>query len=1058
MINWLIEVSLRHRFLVIALFLLLAGWGYWALLTTPIDAIPDLSDNQVIVFTDWTGRSPQEVEDQITYPLTVSLQGLPGVRVVRSSSAFGFSMINVIFEDSVDLYFARTRVLERLNLLTKALPPGVVPTLGPDATGVGHVFWYTVEGKGHSIRDLRSIQDWFIRYQLNSVPGVAEVASVGGMVRQYQVDVDPKRLRAFKIPISAVVDAVMRSNRNVGGNVVEGSGTWSVIRGLGLIESVADLEQVVIGADNGVPIFVRQVANVKVGDAFRAAALVKGGNEAVGGVVVARYGVSTVDVIARVKEKIAALQAGLPSGVRIVPFYDRSALIERAAATLKRSLLEEAAVVTLVNILFLLHLRSVLIVTIPIPLAVLVAFLFMRYLGITSNIMSLAGIAIAIGVLVDAAIVVTENAFRFIEKRGVDVRDRRAVAATVLDATRLVGRPIFFSMAIIVLAFIPVFALTGQEGKLFHPLAFTKTFAMAGATILSVTLVPVLCTLLIGGTVRGEERNPIMRPLVWIYRPLLDWALRHRLLTLGVALLVLAGALALIPRIGKEFMPPLNEGDLMFMPITDPAISLPQAIEITRKQNAAIQSVPEVAAVVAKISRADTSTDPAPINMTETIVNLKPETQWRPGMTREKIIAELDSAATMPGVSNIWTQPIINRINMLTTGIRSEVGVKIFGDNLTTLEERARAVAETLRRIPGAADVYPEQVTGAPYLDITVDREAAARYGVTVGAIQDVIETAIGETNLTLTIEGRQRFPVRVRYAPQYRSSPEALASVLVTGPAGAQVPLGQVAQIRQVSGPAMIASENGLLVVTVLLNVRGRDVGSFVDEARKVVAETVRLPKGSYIEWSGQYENQVRAHRRLKIVVPLVLLVIFMLLYMTYGSLLDAAQVLLAVPFGLAGGIYLLYALGYNFSVAVWVGFIALFGTAVQTAVVMVIYLDEAVARKREELGGHLTRPALLDAVTEGALLRLRPKVMTVSTVVASLLPIMWSHSTGAEVMKPLATPVLGGMVSSLALVLIVTPVIFYWLRERELDRAEVQPAAAKRVIEGRPALGSAD
>jgi Cu(I)/Ag(I) efflux system membrane protein CusA/SilA len=1058
LIKWLIGVSLRNRFLVVAFFVLVAGWGYWALVTTPIDAIPDLSDNQVIVFTDWPGRSPQEVEDQITYPLTVSLQGLPGVRVVRSSSAFGFSMINVIFDDSVDLYFARSRVLERLNLLTKALPSAVVPTLGPDATGVGHVFWYTVEGQGQSLRELRAIQDWYIRYQLNSVPGVAEVASVGGVVRQYQVDVDPKRLRAFKIPISAVVDAVMRSNRNVGGNVVEGSGTWSVIRGLGLIESAKDLEQVVIGADNGVPIFVRQVADVKVGDAFRVAALVKGDKEAVGGVVVARYGVSTVEVIDRVKEKIVALQAGLPSGVRIVPFYDRSALIQRAVATLKRSLIEEAIVVTLVNILFLLHVRSVLIVTIPIPLAVLIAFLFMRYLGITSNIMSLAGIAIAIGVLVDAAIVVTENAFRFMEKRGVDPRDRRAVAATVLDATRLVGRPIFFSMAIIVLAFIPVFALTGQEGKLFHPLAFTKTLAIAGATILSVTLVPVLCTLLIGGRVRGEERNPVMRPLVWIYRPLLDWALGHRVLTLGAALLVMAGALMLIPRIGREFMPPLNEGDLMFMPITDPAISLPQAIEITRKQNAAIQSVPEVAGVVAKVSRADTSTDPAPINMTETVVNLKPESQWRRGMTRERIIGELDAAATLPGVSNIWTQPIINRINMLTTGIRSEVGVKIFGDNLVALEERAKAVADVLRKVPGATDVYPEQVTGAPYLDIRVDREAAARYGITVGAIQDVIETAIGETNLTLTIEGRQRFPVRVRYAPEYRSSPEALASVLVTGAGGAQVPLGQVAQFRQVSGPAMIASENGLLVVTVLLNVRGRDVGSFVDQARKVVAETVRLPKGSYIEWSGQYENEVRAHQRLKIVVPVVLLVIFLLLYMTYGSLLDAAQVLLAVPFGMAGGIYLLYALGYNFSVAVWVGFIALFGTAVQTAVVMVIYLDEAVARKREELGGTLTRAALLDAVKEGALLRLRPKVMTVSTVVASLLPIMWSHSTGAEVMKPLATPVLGGMVSSLALVLIVTPVIFYWLRERELPRADTQSSRDTHVIEGRPALGSTD
>src|SRR5499426_4166240 len=1053
MINRLIELSLKNRFLVLIVYALLGAWGYWALLRTPIDAIPDLSENQVIVFTDWTGRSPQEVEDQVTYPLVTNLQGLPGVRVVRASSAFGFSMINVIFEDRVDLYWARTRVLERLNLLSKSLPPGVVPTLGPDATGVGHVFWYTVEGKGYSLRDLRSIQDWYIRYQLNSVPGVAEVASIGGTVRQYQINVDPKRLQAFRIPISTVVDAVMRSNRNVGGNVVEGSGTWSVIRGLGLIERPGDIEQIVIGADNGVPIYVRQVADVKVGDAFRVAALMKGTEETVGGVVVARYGVSTVDVINRVKAKIQALEAGLPPGVRIVPFYDRSALIERAVQTLKRALIEEAIVVTLVNAIFLLHLRSILIVTIPIPLAVLTSFLFMRYLGITSNIMSLAGIAIAIGVLVDAAIVVTENAFRFMEQRRVNPRDRTAVAATVLDATRLVGRPIFFSMAIIILAFIPVFALTGQEGKLFHPLAFTKTFAMAGATILSVTLVPVLCTLLIGGRIRGEEDNPVMRPLVWLYRPVLGWALRHRVLTIGAALLVIAGAGALVPRIGKEFMPPLDEGTLMFMPVTDPAISLPQAIELTRKQDAAIQALPEVESVVAKISRADTSTDPAPVNMTETIVNLKPEAQWRPGMTRERIIAELDQATAMPGVSNIWTQPIINRINMLTTGIRSEVGVKVFGDNLKVLEERARAVAEVLKKKPGAADVYPEQVTGAPYLDIRVNREAAARYGITVGAIQDVIETAIGESNLTLTIEGRQRFPVRVRYAPQYRTDARTLGSVLVTGPSGTQVPLAQLAEIRPVSGPAMISSENGLLVVTVLLNVRGRDVGSFVDEARRIVAERVPLPKGSYIEWSGQYENEVRAKQRLLVIVPVVLVVIYLLLYVTYGSFLNAAQVLLAVPFGLAGGIYLLYALGYNFSVAVWVGFIALFGTAVQTAVVMVIYLEEAVARRRAAQEGHLTRAALLEAVTEGALLRLRPKVMTVSTVVASLLPIMVSHSAGAEVMKPLATPVLGGMVSSLAHVLLVTPVIFYWLRERELrHEAARETVESDRALSERP------
>jgi Cu(I)/Ag(I) efflux system membrane protein CusA/SilA len=1059
MIHWLIDAALRNRFLIIAGFVLVAGWGYWALRTVPIDAIPDLSDNQVIVFTDWPGRSPQEVEDQITYPLTVSLQGLPSVRVVRSSSAFGFSMINVIFEDTVDIYFARTRVLERLNLVGKSLPPGVVPTLGPDATGVGHVFWYTVEGKGYALQDLRSLQDWFIRYQLNAVPGVAEVASVGGVVRQYQIDVDPNRLRAFRIPFSAVADAVMRSNRNVGGNVVEASGTWTVIRGLGLIERLSDIEQIVIGAENGTPIFVRQVATVHIGDAFRASALVEGTDEAVGGVVVARYGVSTIDVITRVKEKITALQAGLPPGVRIVPFYDRSDLIARAVDTLTHALLEETLIVTLAHIVFLLHLRSVLIVTLPLPLAVLITFLAMRYLGLSANIMSLAGIAIAIGVLVDAAIVVTENAFRFLEQRRIDARDRPAVAATVREATRLVGRPIFFSMAIILLAFLPVFALTGQEGKLFHPLAFTKTFAVAGATLLSVTLVPVLCTLLLGGRMHGESANPVMRPLVWLYRPLLRWALRHRVLTIGAAVLVFAGALSLVPRIGREFMPPLNEGDLMFMPVTDPAIALSQAIAIVQKQNAAIQQFPEVDTVVAKIARADTSTDPAPLNMTETVVHLKPAAQWRPGMTREQLISELDIATTMPGVANIWTQPIINRINMLTTGIRSEVGVKIFGHALTALEERARVVAEVLRRLPGAADVYPEQVTGAPYLDIRVNREAAARYGITVGAIQDVIETAVGEMNLVLTIEGRQRFPVRVRYASQYRASPEALASLPVPAPNGMQLPLGQLVDMKSVSGPSMISSENGLLVVTVLLNVRGRDVGSFVDEAKHVVADTVKLPQGSYIEWSGQYENEVRARQRLQIVIPVVLAVIYILLYLTYHSLLEAAHVLLAVPFALSGGLYLLYALGYNMSVAVMVGFIALFGTAVQTAVVMVIYLEEAVVRKRQALGGRLTRAALLEAVTEGALLRLRPKVMTVSTVVASLLPIMWSQSTGAEVMKPLATPVLGGMVSSLLHVLLVTPVIFYWLRERELRREERGAAVATdRALHERPPFGSAD
>jgi Cu(I)/Ag(I) efflux system membrane protein CusA/SilA len=1039
-IDRIVEFSLKNRFLVVVFYLGIAAWGYWALLASPVDAIPDLSDNQVIVFTDWTGRSPQEVEDQVTYPLTVNLQGLPGVRVVRSSSAFGFSMIFVIFEDNVDLYFARTRVLERLNLVSKQMPTGVTPTLGPDATGVGHVFWYTVEGTGHDLRELRTLQDWFVRYQLNSVPGVAEVASVGGEVQQYQIDIDPNRLRTYGLPLSRIVDAVMRSNLNVGGNVLEANGSWSIVRGLGLIQSTSDIDNIVVGAKGGVPIYVKDVATVGIGNAFRFASLVKGTREAVGGVVVARSGVNPRELIDRVKAKIADLQAGLPAGVKIVPFYDRSELIDNSVDTLRHALLEEILLVTLAHVIFLAHFRSILIVTLPLPLAVLSSFLILYYLNVTSNIMSLAGIAIAIGVLVDAGIVVTENAFRHIEQAGIDTRDQRAVWQTVLSSTRLVGRPIFFSMAIILLAFIPVFALSGQEGKLFHPLALAKTAAMVGATTIAVSLVPVLCTLLLRGRVHREEDNPVMRALQWIYRPVLGWALRHRIVTLGLASALFAGALFLSTRIGNEFMPPLNEGDLMFMPIADPSVSLAENTQVAKRQNAVIEKFPEVAWVAAKVARADTATDPSALNMTETVVHLKPRAEWRPGMTIEKLKSEMDRAVAIPGVANIWTMPIINRIDMLSTGIRSELGVKVFGDNLKTLEATARQVADVLRSIPGARDVYPEQVTGALYTDVQIDRQAAARYGIAVGDIQDVVETAIGERNLSTTIEGRKRFPVRVRYAPQYRGDLHQIGGILVAAPDGAQIPLSRLAAIRPSNGPAMISSENGLLVVSVLLNVRGRDVGGFVEEAKRVVPQRVSLPAGYYLGWSGQYENQEHARKRLQIVFPAVLTVIYILLFITYRSFVEAAHVLMAVPFALTGGVYLLYLLGYNFSVAVWVGFIALFGTAVQTGMVMVIYLDESVGRRHRDRGSAFSVEDLRTAVMEGALLRLRPKVMTVSTIVAGLLPIMWSQRVGAEVIKPLAAPVLGGMVSSLIHVLVVTPVIFLWLRERAMCKVTSQ------------------
>jgi Cu(I)/Ag(I) efflux system membrane protein CusA/SilA len=1039
MINRVIEFSLRNRFLIVAVYIGLAVAGYWAMIHTPVDAIPDLSENQVIVFSDWPGRSPQEVEDQITYPMTVNLQGLPGVKTVRSSSAFGFSMINVIFEDNVDIYFARTRVLERLSLASSFLPAGVTPMLGPDATGVGQVFWYTVEGPYDS-GTLHSIQDWFIKYQLSSVPGVAEVASIGGFVRQYQIDVDPVKLRAYNIPLREVLSAIGRSN-NIGAKVMEVNDAEYMVRGIGLIRGVQDIENTVLSAGNGTPVYVRNVASIQLGPEFRRGVLDNGGKEAVGGVVVIRYGANPLEVIKAVKQKLAALQSGLPRGVGVVPFYDRSTLINHAVDTLRHALIEEIILVTLAHVVFLWHFRSILIVTLPLPLAVLSAFLFMKGVGISSNIMSLGGIAIAIGVLVDAGIVMTENVLRQAEKFTQEHGDYRPhIWQITLDAAKVVGRPIFFAMIIIILAFVPVFALTGMEGKMFHPLAFTKTFAMIASTLMAVTLVPVLCTFLIRGKLHREDENPVMRTLRAMYRPVLGWALRHRALTLAAAGLLFVAALYTATTIGSEFMPPLDEETALFMPITDPRISLTKATEIMRQQDKIIAADPAIEKVVGKIGRAETATDPAPINMSETMLILKPKDQWPKGVTKDAILQRLDEKLRIPGVTNIWTQPIRNRIDMLSTGIRTQVGVKVFGPDLQQIEHISEQIEREVRTVPGAVDLYAERITGAPYLEIDINRPTAARYGINIQDVEDVIETAIGGKNLTTTIEGRQRFPVRVRYARDFRENIEDLKDVLVAAPNNAQIPLGMLTDIRMVMGPAMISSENGLLRGTVLMNVRGRDVGGFVDEAKRTVARRVKLPAGYYIEWSGQYENQIRAKRRLEIVIPVVFLIIFLLLYKTYNSAKEALHVILAVPFALTGGVFLLKLLGYNFSVAVWVGFIALFGTAVQTGVVMVIYLEEAVARKRAE--GALTREGLHQAVIEGALLRLRPKVMTVATVVAGLLPLMWTTRTGAEVMKPLATPVLGGMISSLLHVLIVTPVIFTWLREREIRRQSEVPS----------------
>ena len=1095
MINRIIDFSLDNRFLVLGLTFLLAAAGIHAARTNPVDAIPDISETQIIVFADWPGRSPQEVEDQVTYPMALNLHGLAGVKAVRSSSAFGFSMINVIFEDGTDLYFARTRILERLNLVAALLPKGVTPMLGPDASAVGQVFWYTLEGGGQDPGQLRAIQDWYVRYQLNAVPGVAEVASIGGFVRQYQIDVDPNRLAAYGLTIRDVVEAVQMSNNNVGGKVLEKGGLEYIVRGLGLIHDVSDVEKIVVTARGGTPVYISNLGTVALGPEFRRGALEKDGREVVGGVVTMRYGESAPEILERIKSKLVEVSKGLPPGVTIAPFYDRSALIARAVGTLKRALVEEILLVTLAHVLFLFHFRSILIVTLPLPLAILSSFLLMRVFGITSNIMSLGGIAIAIGVLVDAGIVITENVFRHYEADG----GRKPIVEVVRDAAKQIGRPIFFSMAIILLAFLPVFSLAGEEGKLFHPLAFTKTFAVIGATVLSVTLVPVLATFLIRGRVRREEDNPVMRVARRLYEPVLAAALRHPARTVGAAVLLFVVSLVLVAGggvllapvaqpaevlasvtgserlarlsdglagakgwldarlgagIGREFMPPLDEGTLMFMPVTSNSVSLTQAIDIMKKQDAVLRSFPEVASVVGKVGRAESALDPAPINMYETLVELKPRSAWRNGMTKERLLAEMGERSALPGVTTIWQQPIRNRIDMLATGIPTQVGVKVFGPDLAVLEKKATEIADIVRAVPGSADVYAEQILGTPYLEIRVDREAAARYGVRVGDALEVIETAIGGENLTTTIEGRNRFPVRVRYGRELRDDADKIGRILVPAMGSApmqsarvmpQVPLAQVADIAVRPGPSMISAENGLLRDRVFLNVRGRDVGSFVDEAKKTVERKVTLPPGYFVEWAGQYEHQIRARNRLAVVVPVCFAIIFVLLYVTYRSAREAAHVILAIPFALTGGNLLLWLLNrlaltygwkteFHMSVAVWVGFIALFGTAVQTAVVMVVYLEEALRRKAA--AGPLTRAALVEAAMEGAVLRLRPKLMTVSTVVLGLLPILWSTATGSEVMKPIAAPVLGGMVSSLFHVLIVTPVIWTWLKQRDLAR----------------------
>lgn len=1045
LIAWLVDWSLRNRFLVACATLLVIGWGIWAVRHTPVDAIPDLSENQVIVYADWAGRSPQEVEDQVTYPLSTNLQGLAGVKEVRAQSMFGFSLLTVVFDDNIDNYFARTRVLERLSFLQTLLPEGVTPQLGPDATGLGWVYQYYLKvdpakspNGGYDLGTLRSLQDFFLRYQLAAVEGVAEVASVGGFVRQYQVAVASGKMRQAGVNLREVMDALANSNLNVGGKVIEENGMEFVVRGIGLVNSLDDLKRIAVRSTDGPPIYLGDIASISMGGDFRRGALDVDGNEVVGGVIVMRTGENAMRVIERVKEKVARIAPSLPAGVTIEPFYDRSDLIDRTIETLRHALIEEIILVTLAHIIFLWHFRSILIVTIPLPVSILISFILMDVFGISSNVMSLAGIAIAIGVLVDAAIVMTENVIRHNEEAE-KKKGSRLTAHETLEVTRVaarqVGRPIFFAMAIIILAFLPVFALGGQEGKLFHPLAFTKTFAMIGATLLGVTLVPVLCTWLVRGPFHEEKDNVVMRFLMNLYRPALAWALGHGKTVLLGAFALLAGAVVLAGRIGSEFMPPLEEGSLLFMPVLLPSTSLTEVKRVMSWQDRVIKGVPEVESVAGKLGRAETPTDPAPVEMIETTIMLKPRSEWRAGLTKEKIIAELsEKLSAVPGYVPGFLQPIENRILMLSTGIRAQVGIKVLGADLDAIQQVAYRIEEVVRKIPGAVGVAASRVQGKPYLEVLPDRQALARYGLNIRDVMDVVEIGLGGLNVSTTIEGRARYPIQLRLERGERSDIDTLGSILIPTKDGPSVPLGQVAAIRRSSGPSEISSEDGLLRVFVQTNVQGRDLGGFVQETQRRLAEEVALPAGVTLKWSGQYENQLSAQRTLTLIVPVVLLIIFLLLATVFRSAMEAAHVILAVPFALTGGLFLQYLLGYNFSVAVWIGYIALFGTAIQTGVVMVVYLEEALKRHQEERGKNFSLADLRAAVLEGSMLRLRPKVMTVSTVIASLLPIMWSAKTGAEVMKPIATPVIGGMVSSLLHILIVTPVIFYWLRKRAM------------------------
>lgn len=1037
MLKTIIEWSIRHVFLVLLGTVFIVGWGIYSLWKMPVDAIPDLSDVQVIIYTEYPGQAPQVVEDQVTYPLTTAMLAVPRAKVVRGLSAFGVSFIYVIFEDGTDIYWARSRVLEYLSFAANQLPRDVRPALGPDATGVGWIYQYVVQGKEHTLDELRALQDWFLRYQLTTTEGISEIASVGGFVKTYQITVDPRRLQAYNIPLKRITEVIAASNRDVGGRVIELTETEYMVRGRGYLRGIADLENLVVNAHQGMPVLLRDVARVELAPSERRGITeLNGEGEAVSGIAVARYGENALDVIHNLEQKLEQIRTGLPDNVSMESVYNRSELIHRAIETLREVFIEQIVIIALVCAIFLMHARSALVAIIMLPIGVLIAFIAMTYLGINSNVMSLAGIALAIAEMTDAAIVMVENAHKHLARAGPGESRIRAVIASCQE----VGPSLFFSLLIITVSFLPVFALEAQEGRMFQPLAYTKTFAMAGAALLSITLVPVLILLLIRGRIPREEDNLLGRIMIRSYQPLIGWVLRWKKSIVVIALGVLAATAYPAMRLGSEFMPTLNEGTLLYMPVTLPGISVTKAAETMQTQNKIIMDFPEVASVFGKAGRADTATDPAPLEMTETIINLKPESAWRPGMTIDKLIAELDQALQIPGVANAWTMPIKNRIDMLATGIRTPVGIKVFGNDLNQIETIAKQIEAVVKTVPGTTSAYAERITGGYYLDIEPDRMALARYGLTVGDLLDVVSIALGGEVITTTVEGRERFDVAIRYPRELRSDPQAIATqVLVPAMGGTMIPLGQLASVKLMQGPPSIRTENALLSAYIFIDIRDRDIGGYIADAQQAVREQVQFPQGYYATWSGQFEYMKRATEKLKLVVPLTIALVFLLVYLNFGRLTETLIVMLSIPFSLVGGIWLMYWLDYNLSIAAVVGFIGLIGIAAESGMVMLAFIDQAlttIARQRKAVAEQLALSDLYDAVIQGAVYRIRPVMMTIAGSVIGLLPVMLSTGSGSEIMRRIAAPMVGGMVSATILTLIIFPAVYAVVKEIPLRR----------------------